>query len=222
MLHAVVYNLCLLLIISSCAKKKLGVSCANPDPNTGACLRHETSIADPNDTETIMRRAVQDQETLNAELRRLQEEKAVLEAKIASGGGSSSDRDEVNRLDDVIIGIMGKAGEIGLSPEPQVDTSKVPAVKLNLRHKDKTGVRPNFSFTHVTNVSEVNFNYGDKKVDSRVFRHDDSFTDKKIQLEVRIPVELRFRFGGDNYCARHEFSKDFGEGTQPMTVSECQ
>lgn len=221
MLHAVVYNLCLLLIISSCAKKKRAVSCANLDPNTGACLRHESSVADPNDTETIMRRAVQNSETLNAELRRLQEEKAVLEARINRGEGSPSDQAEVNRLDDVIIGIIGKAGEIGLSPEPQVDTSKVPAVTLNLKHKDKTGVRPTFSFTHVTDVSEVNFSYGKEKGESLVFKYD-YFVEDRIQLEVRIPVALRFKFGDVLYCASHEFSKNFGEGTQSMTVSKCQ
>jgi len=220
MLHAVVYNLCLLLIISNCAKKKQGVSCANPDPNTGACLRHETSVADPNDTADIMQRALESQEKFDAELRRLRAEKATLEAEIASGARPASDQSQVDMVEETIIGIINRGSEIALSPEPEVDTSKVPAVTLSLENKKHTGVRPIFSFTHVTGVSGVKFKYGGEE--SHVFRHD-NYISNKIQLDVKIPVALSFKFGGQQYCAKHELSKNFESDSQPMTVnaSKC-
>ena len=221
MLHAVVYNLCLLLIISNCAKKKQGVSCANPDPATGACLRHETSVADPNDTEAIMQRALESQEALDSELRRLKAEKATLEKQIASGERPASDQSQADAVGETIIGITERAIEVGFSPpEPKVDPSKVPAVTLNLENNNHTGVRPIFSFTHVTGVSEVNFSYGGKEDNSLVFNYD-NYTSDKIQLDVKIPIELSFKFSDKQYCAVHELSREFESGNQTMTVSEC-
>ena len=220
MLHAVVYNLCLLLIIGNCAKKKQGVSCANPDPNTGACLRHETSVADPNDTADIMQRALKSQEALDSELRRLRAEKATLEAEIASGTRPASDQSQADAVGETIIELIENAGDLSLSPEPQVDTSEVPAVTLSLKNVKHTGVRPTFSFTHVTYVSAITFAYGGEDANSLVFKYD-RYIDDKIQLDVKIPIALRFKFGGNDYCASHELSKNFESGSQPMTVSGC-
>ena len=218
MLHAVVYNLCLLLIIGSCAKKKQGVSCANPDPATGVCLREETSVADPNDMEAVLQRALQNQETLNDKVQRLEKEKTDLEAQIASGKRPPSDQVEVDRLGEKIVKIVDN---IARSSEPQVDTSKVPTVTLKLDNKNNTGMRTFFEFNHVTGVSDIEVSYGGQG-NSHVFNYVD-FVATKMQLsEVNIPVELRFQFNGTEHCAHIELSRNFDSGSQPMSMGGCQ
>ena len=227
MLQAIVYNLCLLLIISSCAKKKQGVSCANPDPATGACLRDETSTADPNDIEAILEQALQSQKNMNRELQRLKKEKADLEEQIARGQRPPSDGGLVDTLGQTIIKINEQGAQKGyaLSSAPEVDTSKVPAVMLRLENKNDTGVRPTFSFNHTEGVTGIEVNYGGQG-NSHVFNFTSFLT--KMQLEVLIPLELRFKFNDKQLCARIELSKDFestkallGHKEKPMTVGDC-
>ena len=218
MLHAIVYNLCLLLIIGSCAKKKQGVSCANPDPATGVCLREETSVADPNDMEALLEQSSQNLEALNDKVQRLEKEKTELKAQIKRGERPASDQVHVDILEKTIVKI---ADNIASSSEPQVDTSKVPTVTLKLDNKNNTGVRTFFEFNHVTGVSAIEVSYGGQG-NSHVFEFTD-FTTTKMQLsEVNIPVKLRFNFNGTQHCANIELSRNFDSGSQPMTTGGCQ
>ena len=222
MLRAVVYNLCLLLIIGSCAKKKQGVGRAHPDPATGVCLGDEACVADPNDIEAALQRALQNQDTLNAEVQSLRDDKKVIAAEIASGERPNSDGGLLAIMDESIIKISeaGQQRGFSLSPEPEVDTSKVPAVTLRLKNKKHTGVRPVISFTHDTSISAIEFNYGGQEGNSQVFNYGDFVTTMQIS-EVNIPVELRFKFNSVQYCASIELSRNFENGSKAMTVGKC-
>ena len=222
MWRAVVYIFCLLLAISGCAKKKQGVGCVNPDPATGACLREETTVSDPDDTAALLARALQSQEAAKQEIARLQKEKADRQAAIDSGERPASDQASVDRIGETIITIAGKGEEQGylLSPEPTVDTSKVPGVTLTLKNKNKRGVRPEFEFNHVTGVSGIELYYGGKG-GSQVFNFDRA--KNKMELSsLKIPVILRFKFNETQHCAKAEINSAYEDGRQAMTVGGCE
>ncbi len=222
MVRLVVYSLCLLLSIASCAKKKQSISCANPDPTTGACLSDQATVVDPNDSAAVMERAMASQEQMRLELQRLRNDKAVLEEQIASGQRPASDQTYVDQLAATINGTVARGLEVGWAAEPEVDTSAVPTVMLSFNNHKNTGVRPKFIFTHVTKVTDIAFRYGSG--DSHVFGQSARFSTDKIQLAgVKIPINLQFKFGGQSYCAKRDLSREFEDGQQVMqtTVGGC-
>lgn len=223
MLHALVYIFCLLLSLTSCAKKRQSVSCANPDPVTGACLRDATSIADPNELKAAYERALQSKVAAERELRYLREKRAEVGRQIDSGERPASDRSFVDAIGETIIKINDRKEQSNssLPPKPEVNTSKAPVVTLNLKNKNNTGVRPTFTFAHTTGITEIKFNYG-AQGKSQVFLSNDFVPTKMQLLEVKIPLELRFKFNDKQHCASIELSKDFDSGNRPMTVGECR
>ena len=223
MWRAVVYIFCLLLAISGCAKKKQGVACVNPDPATGACLREENTVSDPDDTAALLERALQSQEAAEREIARLQKEKTDLQAAIDSGERPPSDQTLVEKVGETIITIAGKGEEQGysFSSEPVADTSKVPGVILTLKNKNKRGVRPKFEFNHVTGVSGIELYYGGKG-GTQVFNFSGRTKEEMELSSLKIPVILRFKFNETQHCAKAEISSTYEDGRRAMTVEVCE
>ena len=126
-------------------------------------------------------------------------------------------RFHVDILEKTIVKI---ADNIASSSEPQVDTSKVPTVTLKLDNKNNTGVRTFFEFNHVTGVSDIKVNYGGQG-NSHVFDSGDFIATKMELSEIKIPVELHFKFNDVQHCASIELSRNFDSGSQQMSMGEC-
>ena len=223
MWRAVVYIFCLLLAISSCAKKKQGVGCVNPDPATGACLGEEAAISDPDDTAAVLKRASQSQAAARLEIARLQKEKDVRQAGIDSGERPASDQAKVDEVGEMIIAIVAEGTKKGhlLSSKPTVDTSKVPGVILTLKNKDKRGVRPKFEFNHVTGVSGIELYYGGEG-GTQAFNFSGRTRGEMPLTSVKIPVILRFKFNETQHCAKAEINSTYEDGRRAMTVEVCK
>ena len=125
-----VIYLCLLLSLISCAKKKQGITCANPDPVTGACLRDDDMVVDP----------IEDDYVPYSQ----QEPNTRYEQQETDGLGETSTTDTTTEAE----------------PPLSVDKSKAPAVTLILHNPNNEGVRPTFTFAHTDGVTNVNVSYG--------------------------------------------------------------
>ena len=210
MLRVVVYSIGTLLLMVGCAQKKQGITCTDPDPATGQCLRDATQVVDPLDTEAILQLAQQSQKKRMEVERQLQED--IAQAK------QTGDTQTAAALQQSLTRIITETTEAGLTltAPPEIDDNKVPAVKLKLQNKNNMGVRVGLSFTHVKNISDFVFYYGGKGR-SQVFNFDD-FTDDKVQLsDVEIPVLLSFKFKGSNYCAQIDLNYSFEETHWPVS-----
>ena len=207
--------LCVLLVLTGCAKKQQGISCANPDPATGACLRDESTVSDPNDTVAILEEAVKSNAEAKREIARLEALIVELEAKKEAGTISDSENNTLAQF----VGTLAR--KKFAKQKAKVDTSKVPSVELNLKNKNHTGVRSIFTFSHVTDLGEIfEVKYEDSK--SYVFNFGaERLTDKMVLSSVKIPIVLLFMFKGNKYCATTEVNSNFDKGTQPMAVEEC-
>ena len=223
MLRIMVYSsINALLLVGGCAKKTHSITCANPDPATGQCLRDETQVVNPNNMEATL------EKNTKIAMNELREENKRLEKELAAAKQAGNTQ-QVEETEKEIKQNKEKIqkqdeGKAAPSAQPMVDENKVPEVKLTLRNKrDNKGVRVELKFTHNKNISDFVFRYGSYGR-SQIFNFD-NFTHKRVQLaDVEIPVRLSFKFKGADYCARVDVSYRFEETPWPsekyMHVSE--
>ena len=215
MIRAIVYSVWLLLLITNCARQKQPNACENLDSATGQCVSADKTVADPDDSAAFLERSLKNNQTLQERIRQLEDQKAELEARNASPQEVGAITNQIAALSKGLLDSLGN-NTVG------VDTSKLPTVMLKFRRAQNKQQTPTFVFSHVEAVQLCTLTYGEDK--SLVF-NTGGFTTKKMQLsEVTIPVKLRFKFGGTQYCASTSLSYSFESGQQQMEVNQrdCQ